>query len=69
MHADHGAHENPLRVLLVDDDPEFSVLLIRWLRRAGHAVVTAADGVSAIRSAVNEVPDLVLRRSVSSWSI
>ena len=53
--------ERPLKVLLVDDEP-----LIRWavtetLTQAGHSVVEAGDGASAIRAMHDAAPiDVVL---------
>ncbi|MFF5176215.1 response regulator transcription factor [Micromonospora sp. NPDC000089] len=37
-----------MRVLVVEDDPAMSAMLTRGLRRAGHAVDTAATGTDAI---------------------
>jgi len=34
----------PLRVLLAEDDPDFRALLTTVLVRAGHEVITVADG-------------------------
>jgi DNA-binding NtrC family response regulator len=53
--------DRPLKVLLVDDEP-----LIRWavmetLTQAGHSVVEAGDGASAIRAMHDAAPiDVVL---------
>ncbi|GAA4112898.1 response regulator [Nocardioides fonticola] len=37
-----------MRVLVVDDDPDLGLLVELFLRRAGHEVVLAADGVLAL---------------------
>ncbi len=39
----------PIRVLLVDDDPDFCQGLARWLGRRGYQVDTAAHGGEALR--------------------
>jgi len=39
---------NAWRILLVDDDPVYALTLARSLRRRGHAVETAVDGVTVL---------------------
>jgi len=48
------------RVLVVDDDPHLLRALRISLRAAGHDVVTAPDGTSALRDAAAEHPDVVV---------
>ncbi len=48
------------RILIVDDDPSALALLSRHLRTAGYTVLTAENGVEAIRVLVNEGPPLVI---------
>ena len=48
------------RVLAVDDDRHLLRALRITLRAAGHEVVTAADGRSALRAAADEHPDVVV---------
>jgi len=48
------------RVLLVDDDLDFTRAVMHWLRRAGYDVVAAADGDAAVRLAVARAPRVVL---------
>jgi len=51
----------PLRILLVDDDPDLRFLMARMLRIAGHAVETAESGQAALEEiAGGVVPDLVV---------
>ncbi|TKJ23729.1 response regulator [Blastococcus sp. CCUG 61487] len=48
------------RVLAVDDDRQLLRALRITLRAAGHEVVTAADGCTALREAAAEHPDVVV---------
>jgi DNA-binding response OmpR family regulator len=48
------------RVLVVDDEPDIRKLVAHLLRRAGHEVVEADNGRSALRSLHASPPDLVL---------
>jgi DNA-binding response OmpR family regulator len=47
-------------VLVVDDEPEIVRLVRDYLERAGFAVVTAADGDTALRVAHRNRPDIVV---------
>ncbi|UCC31146.1 MAG: diguanylate cyclase, partial [Phycisphaerales bacterium] len=49
-----------LRVLVVDDDPSALVLLTRYLTRSGYEVLTAANGVEAIRVLMTEGAPIVI---------
>lgn len=49
-----------MKILVVDDDPRLRDLVRLALERAGFQVITAADGQSALTSAVREVPDMVV---------
>ena len=48
------------RVLVVDDDPHLLRALRISLRAAGHEVVTAPDGTTALREAAAAHPDVVV---------
>jgi signal transduction histidine kinase/DNA-binding response OmpR family regulator len=48
------------RVLLVEDLPDVASSLSRLLRRVGHEVTAACDGVSALAALARELPDFVL---------
>jgi len=48
------------RVLVVDDDPQLLRALRITLRAAGHEVVTAPDGTTALREAAASHPDVVV---------
>ncbi len=50
----------PRRILIVDDQVDAASMLARLLRRQGHEVRVASDGVSAIRSVVEHRPDFAL---------
>ncbi len=48
------------RVLVVDDEAQIVRVLRGYLERAGFAVLTAYDGVEALRLARQERPDLII---------
>jgi CheY-like chemotaxis protein len=48
------------RVLVVDDNPEVRAMLEDVLTSLGYATRTAADGATAVRSVLDEAPDVVL---------
>ena len=48
------------KILIVEDSPETSSLLMRVLERAGYEVMHAAEGKSAVKMALFEKPQLVL---------
>lgn len=48
------------RILLVEDDRHLRHACEASLRQSGFTVITAADGVEALRAAVEESPDLIL---------
>ncbi|WP_203984126.1 response regulator transcription factor [Sphaerisporangium rufum] len=48
------------RLLLIEDDPAVRSALIRALGERGHAVSSAATGMTGLRAAVDERPQLVL---------
>lgn len=50
----------PTRVLVVDDDPNISEVLTRYLERDGYAVRCVDDGDEALAVALDWSPDLVL---------
>ncbi len=50
----------PLRVLVVDDNQDAAGLLVVALRRAGHDVIVAHDGPTAIERARGFEPDVAL---------
>lgn len=50
----------PLRILVVDDDPAMVGAITALVGTEGHQVVTAYDGLTAVRRFEQERPDLVL---------
>jgi two-component system OmpR family response regulator len=54
------ADGNPLRVLVVDDEPALAELLSMALRYEGWEVRTAGDGLGAVRGARDFRPDAVV---------
>jgi DNA-binding response OmpR family regulator len=57
--ADGGTGE-PLKILVVDDEPAMVGALGALLGQAGHRIVAAYDGEEALRRFRDEAPDLVL---------
>src|SRR4051794_35012636 len=47
-------------VLIAEDDEDIALILSRLLKRAGHTVLHAPDGRTALDLAVEHRPDLVL---------
>src|SRR6266550_222212 len=47
-------------VLLVDDDPKIRELLRLYVQRDGHRTLEAADGETAVATALRARPDLVV---------
>ena len=50
----------PLRILVVDDDPAMVGAITALVGTEGHQVITAYDGLTAVRRFREELPDLVL---------
>jgi len=50
----------PANILVVEDEPAIQTLIAANLRRAGHQVITALDGESALKHVAQELPDLIL---------
>jgi DNA-binding response OmpR family regulator len=48
------------KVLIVDDEPNIVLSVEFLMRRAGHEVVTAADGQAALEQLAAEHPDLMI---------
>lgn len=53
-------HVADARVLVVDDEPDILSILVYQLSREGFRVSTAVNGQSAIATAVEERPDIVI---------
>lgn len=49
----------PLKILVVEDEPTNAEILSILLTREGHQVITASDGPSGVKAALEEQPDLV----------
>ena len=50
----------PETILIVDDEPDVSDLLVYNLQKAGYKTVTARDGSVALQKARDEIPSLIL---------
>ena len=52
--------EKPIKILLVDDMRNFLDLEVSFLRRSDVKIITALDGVEALKLAKTEIPDIIL---------
>src|SRR3954466_4415316 len=50
----------PLRILVVDDDPAMVGAITALVGTEGHQVITAYDGLTAVKRFREEAPDIVL---------
>jgi two-component system, OmpR family, alkaline phosphatase synthesis response regulator PhoP len=50
----------PKKILVVDDDADLVELISFNLKQAGYSIVTAADGVDALKKARSIEPDLIV---------
>jgi DNA-binding response OmpR family regulator len=53
-------HPRAARILVVDDEPPIVVLVRGYLEREGYEVLTAADGLAALRLVRSADPDVVV---------
>lgn len=57
------------KILVVDDDPDFVKVTTKVLQKAGHHVVSAANGAKALQAMRTDRPDLVLLDIMMSYVI
>jgi CheY-like chemotaxis protein len=55
------------KVLVVDDDPDFVKVTSKVLEKAGHEVVSAANGAKALQAMRQDPPDVVLLDIMMSY--
>jgi len=55
-----GVSHRPIRVLIVDDQPDTVLSLSLLMSASGHEVCTACDGPAAVQAALEHLPDVVL---------
>jgi DNA-binding response OmpR family regulator len=48
------------KILIVEDDPSFSRAINHIIQKEGYDVITAANGMSGLRMAQEEKPDLLI---------
>ena len=58
--ASMALHSEPERILVVDDDPNVSDVVARYLQLEGYAVETASNGAEALERALSAPPALVV---------
>jgi adenylate cyclase len=51
---------NPVQILVVDDERGYRAMLERQLKASGYAVLQASDGIEAVAVAREQRPDLIL---------
>lgn len=49
-----------MKILIADDDPDSREILQTYLAAKGHQIITAADGLEALKRFTDEKPDVVL---------
>jgi DNA-binding response OmpR family regulator len=52
--------ENIAKVLIVEDEPDMTIVITHFLRHAGYEVLTAANGKEGVEKAASGKPDLIL---------
>jgi len=65
--ADSGGMERRALVAVVDDDREVREYLAEGLKRAGHAVALAGNGLRLVSALPVDRPDLILLDVNMSW--
>ncbi len=58
--SDDVLNDAPLKILIADDNKTDRLLLQTIVRKEGHSVVTACDGLEAVQAFVDEAPDIIL---------
>jgi DNA-binding response OmpR family regulator len=48
------------KILIVEDDPSFSRAISHMIEKEGYSVVTASNGLTGLRMAAEEEPDLLI---------
>jgi two-component system alkaline phosphatase synthesis response regulator PhoP len=54
------SRENLAKVLVVEDEPDMTMVITHFLQHAGYEVLTAENGKEGIEKAASEKPDLIL---------
>jgi two-component system response regulator (stage 0 sporulation protein F) len=51
--------DKEIKILLVDDEPDFTQTMTSWLRSKGYSVEVASNGMEAVDMIKKETPDIV----------
>jgi len=54
------SRENLAKVLVVEDEPDMTMVITHFLQHAGYEVLTAANGEEGLEKTTSEKPDLIL---------
>lgn len=55
-----------IKILLVDDEPMITEILQAYFNKEGYKVITAENGIDALKRARNEQPDLIVLTAKSA---
>lgn len=62
------------KILIIEDDPDYQLVIEEILRSGGYAVVTASSGEEGLKKVVAERPDLIIldvmmERTISGFEV
>lgn len=73
LHTNHQTPQQDATILVIDNDPAVTELLVRSLQRDGYTVKTASDGVTGLQQARALKPDVitldVMMKGMDGWSV
>jgi len=60
MNSQKGVVIIPKKILIIEDDPSFSRAINHIIQKEGYDVITASNGMTGLRMAREEKPDLLI---------